>query len=586
MSHTKTDQGKSRRIRVLRRLRWFGQHENILMSLLAVVVGLVSGLVAVLFRQLIALMQNLFLFRQLSLGDYLSPLDHVWGGWIILIPALGGLLVGLLTYFFAPETKGHGVPEVLEAAAVKGGRMRGRVVPVKAVATAVCLGSGGSTGREGPVVQICAAAGSYMAQIFHMRSELTKILLACGATGGIAASFNTPIAGVLFALELVALEFKTRSFIPLVIAAVFATLVSRTFLGDMPGFIVPEYTLISHYELLIYLLLGILAGLVAILFIDTSYRVEAFFNGLNMPSYLKPVLGGVLVGLLALFLPEILGGGYDTVSDVLLGKLGFGLCLLLVFGKILAVSLTLGSGGSGGVFAPSLFIGAMLGGAIGALFHHYFPENTASAGAYALVGMAAVFAGVSRATLTAIIILFEMTLNYNIILPLMFACVISDGVAWSLYGDSIYTKKLRLKGIRFFQDLGPDVLAMHLVQEVMSRNVETVSATSSLRSVWEKILKTGHQGFPLLGEDGTLVGIITASDVRRALAANDLDQQAEDYATKKLVTTYPDEDLHTLSDKIAKHKLGHIPVVDRNNSQILLGIITRSDLMKIGYGAL
>jgi len=556
------------------RLDW---QENIRLSLLALLVGTTAGFVAIGFRYLIFAVQNLALFGRGSLGPS-APLDHTIGHWILLVPAAGGLVVGLLTYFLAPEARGHGVPEVMEAVTLHEGRLRTRLLGVKSLASAVTIGTGGSAGREGPIVQIGSSAGSTIAGLFHLSPYMKKVLVACGASGGIAATFNTPIGGVLFSIELILLELKTRSFVPLVIASVFATVVSRIFLGRHPAFAVPPYGFEHTVELLFYLLLGVLAGLAAVALIVVLYKMEDIFARLPGPSYLRPVLGGLLVGAVALVFPQILGIGYETVSAVLQENYTGPMLIGLVGLKILAVSLTLGSGGSGGVFAPSLFVGATLGGAFGAFVHHLFPASTATYGAYALVGMAAVFAGAGRATMTSIIILFEMTQDYRIILPLMFACVVSHLVAWTLHADSIYTKKLTRRGVRVVQDLEVDVLARVRVREVMDREVETVAETASIRDAYDKTLASGRKALPVVNEHGELTGIITHFDLSHAFQRHEVNRPVSEFASRQLVTAYPEQTLYEVFHKFSQVR--QLPVVDRRNRKHLLGMLSRADLLK------
>jgi CIC family chloride channel protein len=420
---------------------------------LAALVGIISGFIAIGFRHLLFNIQNLFFFQEFSSHET-SPIDHNLGLYVIVVPAIGGLLVGLITRFFASEAKGHGVPEVMEAVAVRGGKMKPRTVLFKALASAISIGSGGSIGREGPIVQIGAAFGSSLAQWLKLDTYKIKVLLGCGAAGGIAATFNTPIAGIIFALEIILLELKSRSFMALVIASFFATSVSRIFLGSTPAFPVPSYEFVSLYETLIYLVLGIIAGLTGLFLMRALYRSESLFDRIAMPSYLKPALGGLIVGCIGFFFPQVFGVGYETIEKMLNAEMLLQTTLLLLLLKFLAFIVTIGSGASGGVFSPSLFIGAALGASYGWLANYLFPEITAPAGAYALVGMAAVFAAASRATLTSIIIIFELTLDYKIILPLMFACVIADLITWTLSQDTIYTKKLSKRGINISHDIG------------------------------------------------------------------------------------------------------------------------------------
>ncbi len=557
------------------RLDW---RDNLRLNLLAMIVGVAAGFVAIGFRYLIFGIRNLALFGQLSLAET-SPLEHTLNGWIVVVPAAGGLLVGLLTSYFASEARGHGVPEVMEAIAVHGGRLRKRLVGVKALASAITIGTGGSAGREGPIVQIGSSLGSTFALWFSLPPYMAKILVACGASAGVAATFNTPIAGVLFSIELILLELKTRSFIPLVISSVFATVVSRIFLGQYPAFIVPQYGFEHEVELVFYLVLGVLAGLVAVAMIYALYKMEDLFALLPGPSYLRPVVGGLALGVMALYFPQVLGVGYETVDAVLHESYAGHTLIALVGLKILAVSLTLGSGGSGGVFAPSPFVGAMLGGAYGSLVHQLFPAYTATYGAYALVGMAAVFAGAGRATLTSIIILFEMTQDYDIILPLMFACVVSDLVAWIVQRDSIYTRKLTRRGVQVVQDMEVDVLARMHVGEVMESRVDVVLETATVRDAYEKAMDSGQRALPVLNERRELIGIITQTDLSQAFEANEKDRLVGEYATREVITTYPEQSLSEAVVKFAE--VNQMPVVQRLNRRRLLGLLNRKDLLKV-----
>ncbi len=356
-----------------------------------------------------------------------------------------------MTYYLAREAKGHGVPEVMLAVATFGGKIRARVAVVKSLASAVCIGSGGSAGREGPIVQIGSSLGSSLGQLLRLPESRIRLLVACGAAGGISATFNAPIAGVLFAMEVILREFTANSFAFVVFSSVTACAVSRSLLGNYPSFLIPEYRLVSVWELPLYLGLGLLAGIVSVGFIKSLYGVEDIFERWHFREYLKPVAGGLAIGVMGVFFPQVFGVGYGPqptggpggLDLVLVGKIGLGMAALLCVLKVLATSFTIGSGGSGGVFAPSLFIGAMLGGAVGQVVHGLWPGMTAGPGAYAVVGMGAVFAGAARAPITAVIILFEMTGDYRIILPLMTAVVGASLLAQHLSRDTIYTLKIR-----------------------------------------------------------------------------------------------------------------------------------------------
>lgn len=558
--------------------------QNLKLNLLAILVGVIGGFGALLFRYLIFFINDLAFFHRPSL-HFMPPLEHHAGWTVLLIPAAGGLVVGLITHYFAPETRGHGVPEVMEAMARRGGRIRPRVALAKVLASGVCIGTGGSAGREGPIVQIGSSSGSTIGQLLKLPSSDIRILVGCGATAGIAATFNAPLAGVLFAIELILLELKTRSFVPLVISSTFATIVSRVFLGAEPMIRVPPYQFRSPYELVLYLFLGLFAALIGYVEIAGLYGTEDLFDRIKVHPVVKPAIGGLILGAIGLWLPNVFGTGYSTVGAIVNEQLGqqgallFGFLVLLMVAKIVALSLTLGSGGSGGVFAPSLFIGAAFGGAFGVLANMAFPGVTAPYPAYALVGMAAVFSAASRATLTSIIMLFEMTRNYNIILPLMFACVVADVAAWLLYPDTIYTKKLSRRGVRVAQDLEINVLKTRFVGDVMTRAVETISTDMPVYKVQEKILETGHQGFPIVDENGRLVGIITGRDVMKAMK-RDRELPAIEAAHHHLTVAYPDETLDDVWGRMAEHGIGRLPVVSRGDPSRLVGFITKGDLTR------
>lgn len=551
------------------------------LNLLAAVIGVLGALVAIGFRWMITAFQEVFF-----VGG--TPMDNPMGMWVVVVPAIGAVFVGVIVYWLAPEVKGAGVADVMRGVVANRARFRARVPGLKALASSITLASGGSGGREGPIVQIGASFASAIGQALKLTSTELRIMAACGAAGAIAATFNTPIAGAVFALELLLLEFKTRSFVPLIISTVFATLVSRHFLGDFPTFdIISEYTLVNGYELVFYLMLGLLAGLAGVVFIKVFYKIEDAFDAISVPMYAKPIIGGLFVGAIGLFYPEAMGVGYETVSTVLNSGLDSSmlpqtavlfLIVLLVL-KMVATSLTLGSGGSAGLFGPSLFLGAMLGAAFGIVVNSVSPFETARYGAYAMVGMAAVFASTSRATLTAILMLFEMTSVYDIILPLMFACVVSDAVSSLLSKETIFTAKLAKEGIRYVHDLSVNVLESAQVKDAMTSDYVTVKDDTPLRKVVDMHLYTGRKGFPVISADGRLKGVITLTDVRKAFESDKRDAVVKDVMTKRVVTAYPDETLQTALEKMVLRKFGHLPVVDPNKPNRIVGMLDREAIM-------
>ncbi len=551
------------------------------LNVLAALIGVFGAFIAIAFRWMITAFQGVFF-----VGG--SPMDNPLGLWIVFVPAIGAVFVGVIVYWFAPEVKGAGVADVMRGVVANRARFRARVPALKALASAITLGSGGSGGREGPIAQIGASFASAVGQRLKLTSTELRIMVACGAAGAIAATFNTPIAGAVFALELLLLEFKTRSFIPLIISTVFATLVSRTFLGDYPTFdIIFEYRLENPYELGFYLGLGVLAGLGGVLFIKVYYRIEDGFDSISLPMYFKPVLGALFVGAIGLFYPEALGVGYDAVASVLNGSLAapsapamaIAFLVILFVLKMLATSLTLGSGGSAGLFGPSLFLGAMLGAAFGIFVNEVSPFETATYGAYAMVGMAAVFASTSRATLTAILMLFEMTSAYEIILPLMFACVVADAVSSLLSKETIYTAKLAKQGIEYVHDLSVNILESARVKDAMTVDYIVVKEDTPLRKVVDMHLYTGRKGFPVVSADGRLRGVITLSDVRKAFEGDKRDAVVKDVMTKRVVTVYPGETLQTAMEKMVLRKFGHLPVVDPNKPNRIIGMLDREAIL-------
>ncbi|MCB0216589.1 MAG: chloride channel protein [Chloroflexi bacterium] len=544
----------------------------------ATLVGLATGLGAVAFVWLMARVGELAAW----LGGRLpGPIG------LAAIMALAGAVVGLLVDRWASEAKGHGVPEVMEAVAIRGGRIRPRVAAVKVLASSITIGFGGSAGREGPIVQVGSALGSTLGQLLGFSNERVRTLVACGAAAGIAATFNAPIAGAIFALEVVLGSFTSRFFGAVVISSVAAAIVSRVFLAGQPAFAVPAYPLKHIGELPIYALLGVLAALVALLFIRLLYAAESRFDDWTVPLPVKAALGMGLTGLLASLAPEraVLGSGLHVIGEMIAGnvELGFGVLLSLLILKLLATTFTLGSGNSGGVFAPSLFMGATLGGLVGATAHQLWPALAVDPGAYAIVGMAAVFAGAARAPITAVLIIFEMSGDYQLILPLMLATVLSTLIAEALYEDSIYTLKLKRKGISLSGGRDVDVLAGITVGEVMVQEPETVSGQASLTVLADAFRSSHRQGLLVLDAQGRLDGIVTVSDLDRAAeAALPAETPVRSIATpaRRLVLAHPDETMGDALSRMGVYGFGRLPVVGRDDAQRLLGVIRRGDIIR------
>jgi len=541
---------------------------------IAMVVGVVAGFGAVLFRNLIHWIEDLAFDGGAEVFSFLGEY------YIVIIPALGGLLVGPLVYFCAREAKGHGVPEVMIAVAKNGGRIRARVAAVKTLASAITIGTGGSVGREGPIVQIGATVGSTIGQRLRLPEDWIKTLVACGAAGGISATFNAPIAGVFFALEVILGSFSTRNFSVVVVSSVVAAAVSHAFFPNEANLVVPEYKLESALELPFYGVLGILAAFTGIAFVIVLYFFEDAFDRLRFPEYLKPVLGGLCVGALGLYSTDLFGVGYGALEKASNGEMMVATALVLLGLKILATSITVGSGGSGGVFAPSLFLGAVLGIAFGGIAQRFFPEIIGPVGAYAIVGMAAVFSSTSRAPITAVVILFELTRDYSIILPLMLCVVVSTVVSQLLLKDGIYTRKMRRKGVEIPGEERFDALEQVRVGDVMTKDFKSVPVDYPLDRLESRFKEAGQRGLLVVAEDGGLEGVVTVTDLESALReGSDEAARVGDIATRSVLTTYPDESLrHTLL-QIGADQVGRIPVVERDDERKVAGVLRRHDII-------
>ncbi|MFN8217559.1 MAG: chloride channel protein, partial [Solirubrobacterales bacterium] len=520
-----------------------------------------------------------------ALGHFTNPHCPQVGPFIVLVaPVVGGLLYGPLVYRFAPEARGHGVPEVMLAVHSNEGRIRGRVPIVKSLASAICIGSGGSVGREGPIVQIGSALGSALAQVSRQAAENTRLLVACGAAGGIAATFNAPIAGVFFALELILRDFQTRNFGVVVISSVLATAVGRLAFGSEAFLDLPAFRLVSAAEYPLYALLGVLAALVGIAFIRVLYGAEDVADGVwRGPAWLRPAVGGLLLGLILLVLPEMYGVGYPVLEGAIDGRYAAALLVAFLVGKIAATSVTMAIGGSGGVFAPSLFMGAMLGSAFGLGAHDLLPGATASAGAYGLVGMAAVFAAAGRAPITAVLIVFELTGEYSIILPLMLAVVVAAGLSRALSADSIYSLKLRRRGIDIERPARSGLVAGLEIGQAMRPPPPAVGSRAGTAEIAAQLAASGQLALPVLDDEGRLLGVVTARALEQGagdatgLGAADLAQAAP--------ALHPADELGAAVDWLSEGDREAVPVLDESGGA-LVGWLDHRDVVRAYAGRL
>ncbi len=564
----------NRRQSILRRLKLTPATE---MLLLAVCVGILGGFGALLFKKLIFSLQPVFWSTRDMSPDSLGA--AVWYR-RLLMPAVGGAIVGPLIYFLAREARGHGVPEVMIAVITRNSVIRPIVVIVKSLASALSIASGGSVGREGPIVQIGAAIASTAGQVLRLHPVQMKTLVGCGVSAGIAATFNAPMAGTLFSLELIVADFGLSAFTPILVSAVAATAVTRYFHGNIIEFTLPLFSMVSLWEFGLYLVLGLLAGVIGFAFSRSIYLSDDVFEKTRIPQWIRPACGGILVGVAAIFYPHIMGVGYDAIRVLFDGQLALSGMLLLIVLKIVATAVTIGSGGSGGVFAPSLFIGAMLGGAFGNIVNQVFPEITASPVAYALVGMAAVNGACTLAPLSAIVILVELTNEYAILLPLMFTVVMATFVSRKLNAESIYTEKLRRRGIDAHHGEDLNILRAIAVPTVLRNDEASLSESAPFDALVRLSLEMHRNVIFTVDDRGRFTGVISLQDLKHILSDPDELRHAyhiEDFK-QSIVPIRITQSLGAVVDRFAETDLDRLPVVDEEER--LVGSVVHSDVMR------
>jgi len=547
-------------------------------ELLGIIVGVFGGLGAVAFRLLIGVNQALFF------SDLLPHITFYGGSvnlGIMLLPAIGGLIVGPLVTLLAPEARGHGVPEVMEAYTLRGGKIRSRVAIVKVFASSITLGSGGSAGREGPIAQIGATVGSAFGRLLKLEVDEVRLLVVCGLSSGIAGTFNAPLGGALFGMEVLQGRFSWKGTVPIILASVVGAAVANTIFGLSPTITAPTFQFLSATELILYFILGIVFGFLSYGWVRVFYFIEDFFAGMKLSWKYKAAIGGLLTGAIGMFFPlyGILGVGYNGVDLELAG--GFTITLLLVLGlaKILATSLTVGSGGSGGIFSPSLYIGSMFGGAIGLVFLNLFPKVATQPFAYSLAGMGAMFAGAASAPITSMIMIPEMTNNWSLLPPLMISCITSFYISsYLLKGSSIYTLKLERRGVDIKNLAIPDDLANVKVEEVMQAKVVTVTENTTVSEFMKYPLQYGHTTFPVV-TDSKLVGMVNFAQALKIPQDKRDSTTVKDIMSQTPVVVFAGESVRDALKKMQKNVITKIPVVDKNNLQTLLGILTERDVV-------
>ncbi len=563
----------------------FRRPRLLLSSLFAALIGAAAGVTAYGLYALITLISNAVFYRQWSLV-HRDVAGHTLGPWVIVVPAVGGLIVGLMAKFGTPKIRGHGIPEAMEAVLFNRSRIAPRVAVLKPVSAAIAIGTGGPFGAEGPIIQTGGALGSIIGQALHLTASERKTLLAAGAAAGMAATFSTPIAAVILAIELLLFEYKARSFIPLVIASTIATSVRFVLMGHGAMFTVGAVQFGFPAALPWYVPLGLLCGLAAVGFSRALYRIEDLFEKLPCDQMWWPVLGGLGLGMIAFFVPRVLGVGYDTISDLLNARLALGLVALIMVAKAAALLVSLGSGTSGGLLAPMFTIGAALGGLYAGLVNHFVPAAHLSPGAFALVAMAAMFGAAARAPFTFIVFAFELTRDYDAVLPLMLVVVVAHAVALLFMENSIMTEKLARRGLRVHQEYEVDVFQQVTVGEVMDSQPAVIPSGLAIDELARRIsagdpVLTRHQALLLADEHGELAGILTRGDLVRAFERDPTGKLSAVAAGQSHpLVCHPDETLHDAVGRMLHHGCGRLPVVARDNPKKIVGYLGRTALLE------
>lgn len=553
--------------------------ENALMVFIATCIGIVAGYANILFRTVLEFVHHWIFVSGYEIASQ--------GGWYILllplIPMCGMLLLIPLALLFPGEIYGYGFTKFLRKVNIRGGSMKFRKNILKIISCSLTIGTGNSAGVEGPIAQVGGALGSLVGRIFRISADRMKIYVAAGCAGGVGAMFNAPIAGVFFAAEIVLLgTYEISSFSVLVISSAMATVVSRAYFGENPAFPIPDFHLVNPIaEIPLYMIMGLIMGVIAVIHIYVFYKVRDRFAVLEINQHIKPLIGAFMVGVTAIFFPQIMGDGYHYIKEVLAGEGVMWVMAALIFLKIAATAVTLGAGGSGGVFAPALFIGAVTGGAYGSVVHSLFPQVTASSGAYAAVGIGAFLAATTHAPLTAIFLLFEMTGDYLIIIPIMLASIIGTVVASKLNNDSIDTVDFTREGIDIHEGRETAVMKSIKVGLVMTEDVEVINENANVDQLMQ-IFSTakGSFYFPVVKDDtGQMIGIISLQDVKTVLHDEKLrcDSTVGKVCSRHVVFVTPDDSLYKAMTLFDSRGFEKIPVVESADSKWVVGMIKRSD---------
>lgn len=564
-------------------LHKFKPGENVRMMIVAACIGVVTGISIIIFRTIVGGIEKYFFEGgKAMLGVY----D---GGWRILLlplfPLTGMILLIPLSLLFPGEVNGYGFPKFLRKVNLEGGYIQARTIFIKLISTALTIGTGNSAGVEGPIAAIGGAIGSQIGQTSKVSGARMTVYIAAGCAGGIAGIFNAPLAGIFFASEIVLLgTFEISSFSALVIASAISTVVTRAWYGENPAFSIPAYHLVNPFvELPLYTLMAVIAGLVAVFYVRIFYYIRDKYNALPIHAQLKPLTGALIIGIMGMAFPQIMGNGYNFIESILNGSGTFFVLLALIFCKIIATSITLGSGGAGGTFAPTLFIGAMIGGTFGHLVNIVFPNMTANPGAYATVGIGAFLAASTHAPMTAIFLLFEMTGNYMIIIPVMLTSIISTMIAKKFNRDSIDTVDFSREGIDIHEGRETSIMKSIRVGKAITEDVDFISEKANINQLLEIFcISTGHFYFPVVDDSGKMTGIVSMQDVKNILYKKNAERVCylvEGICSRNVVMLTPDDSLFTAMRLFDIKGIEEIPVVESLENKWVLGMLRRRDVI-------
>lgn len=565
--------------RVYVHLRRLTQSGQIALSTLAFIIGGCVGVAVIIFRESISFIQ-LATFGTSS-ERLFSHVENIPWWQVILIPIVGGIVVGLLVKYLMPEKRPEGVADVIESGALRGGRMSG-ITGIKAALVNACsIGFGASVGREGPAVHFGAAIGGWLASALNLNRSTSRTLLGCGAAAAVAASFNAPIAGALFASEVVLGHYALSAFAPIVIASVTATAVSRIYFGDFPAFIIHEHIIQSFWEFPAFILLGVVAGMVAMGFMKSIMLSSSVANKLPVTDFVKPAIGGAMVGVLAIWFPAVLGIGYGSTEAAVMESFSLGILCSICIVKILATAISIGFGFGGGVFSPSLVIGAMLGGAYGTVFTNLFPEISTGIGAYTILGMGAVAAAVLGAPISTVLVIFEMTSDYALTLALMIAVVISSLITRQFHGGSFFSWQLESRGHDLREGLEVTLLRNLKVRNVLSYSGELVTLGVGLPEIRLILQKSEAGELFVIDDGGILFGTITLADMSEFAFDTELDHliTASDVARRHPPVVAIEENLERALTLMRDTGEEYLAVVENRENFKFLGCLRQGWVM-------